>query len=210
MQVLKPELREAILKAAERRFLRSGFAGVPMRRIADDVRISVSALYKYFVNKRALFGAIAEPFVRETRSRAAALFAEEHHVLDDRVAGLAAGHLAQLIRADPSRFVIVVGRSAGTRYAGFAQEFVEMLAGHLRASIARERLKDDFMLRVFAESFVAALLRIAERAGQDGAAVEDDVLALMRYHLGGLAQFERITPLRDRLEIAHPRARPPP
>ncbi len=140
-------------------------------------------------NKEALFAAIAEPFVRETRSRAGALFAGEHRPLDARVADLAVGHLAALVRADPDRFVIVLGRSAGTRYAGFAREFVDGLAGHLRESVPRERLRDGFMLRVFAENFLAALLRIAERAGPDGASVEDDVRALVRYHLGGIARL---------------------
>lgn len=191
MQVLKPELRDAILKAAEKHFRRSGFAGVPMRRVADEVGISVSALYRYFANKKALFAAIAEPFVRETRSRAAALFGEEHGALDERVAELAARHLVALVQADPCRFVIVLGRSAGTRYAGFAREFVVMLAGHLRERVPRERLADDFMLRVFAENFLAALIKIAERANQDGGAtVADDVRALLRYHLGGIAQLE--------------------
>jgi len=190
VQVLKPQLREAILNAAEHHFHRSGFEAVPMRRIADEVGISVSALYKYFASKKALFAAIAEPFVRETRSRATALFAEEHNVLEARVADLAAQHLTQLIRADPRRFVIVVGRSAGTRYAGFARELVDHLAAHLRKSVPQERLADGFMLRVFAENFVAALLRIAERADRDDASVEHDVLALVRYHLGGVARFE--------------------
>jgi hypothetical protein len=52
VQVLKPEIQARILRAAERQFYRSGYEGVPMRRIAAEVRISVSALYKYFANKR--------------------------------------------------------------------------------------------------------------------------------------------------------------
>jgi len=113
VQVLKAEIRESILQAAERQFYRSGFEGVPMRRIADEVGISVSAVYKYFTNKKALFAAVADPFVRELERSASELFAEEHHALDARVADLATAQIVRLIRADRRRFVIVMGAARG-------------------------------------------------------------------------------------------------
>ncbi len=128
--------------------------------------------------------------MRELERGAGGLFAEEHHALDGRVADLVTAQLVRLIRADRRRFVIVMGRSAGTRYAAFPGKLVELVTAHLRESVAPEHRRDDFMLRVFAGNFVAALLKIAERAEQDDGSVEDDVKALMRYHLGGIARFE--------------------
>jgi len=64
------------------------------------------------------------------------------------------------------------------------------MTGHLGEGVSPEHRRDDFMLRVFAGNFVWALLKIAERAEKNDAAVEGDVEALLRYHLGGIAQFE--------------------
>ena len=46
--------RSEILEAAERIFLRSGYEGATIRRIADEVGVSPTALYMHFPDKHAM------------------------------------------------------------------------------------------------------------------------------------------------------------
>jgi AcrR family transcriptional regulator len=54
------DARERILAAAARRFVASGYHGISMREIADDVGVSKAALYYHFRDKEALFLAILD------------------------------------------------------------------------------------------------------------------------------------------------------
>jgi len=54
----RPEKRTAILKAATRVFLESGYAGASMDRITREAHVSKATVYSHFENKEDLFGAI--------------------------------------------------------------------------------------------------------------------------------------------------------
>ncbi|WNM34757.1 TetR family transcriptional regulator [Streptomyces sp. Li-HN-5-11] len=51
--------REAILRAASRRFAERGFAHVTLQEIADDAGVTPALVNRYFVSKRALFELVA-------------------------------------------------------------------------------------------------------------------------------------------------------
>jgi AcrR family transcriptional regulator len=53
-------MRRAILDAARRLFIEGGYANVPVRRVATEVRCSPAALYRYFRTKDEVFVALAE------------------------------------------------------------------------------------------------------------------------------------------------------
>ncbi|MCP4644073.1 MAG: TetR/AcrR family transcriptional regulator [bacterium] len=61
VQVLKPELQDAILAAARQEFLDKGFHGATLRAIAQKAGCSAGNLYAYFRNKDDLFTAVVEP-----------------------------------------------------------------------------------------------------------------------------------------------------
>ena len=50
-QVLKDNLRQDIIKAAKEEFLKYGYDGASMRRIASKANMTVGNLYRYFKNK---------------------------------------------------------------------------------------------------------------------------------------------------------------
>lgn len=54
-QVLKEEIRNQILNAAELEFEKNGYIGSSMNKIAKEANISVGNLYRYFDNKSTLF-----------------------------------------------------------------------------------------------------------------------------------------------------------
>lgn len=189
MQMLKPEIREKILRVAERLFYETGFSGTSTRCIAKEVGISVSNLYKYFTDKEAIFSAIADPFYHRTKSNLAALFHEEHAEMDSRVIDIVTQQIISLMMTDRRKFVILMGRSEGTQYGNFKNEVIEMLTKHMSESVNRNILKDDFILRVFARNFFEGILQIAEYSSDKVTFVTDSVSALVRYHMAGIAQF---------------------
>jgi AcrR family transcriptional regulator len=189
MQVLKPEIRGAILTIAEREFYEAGYAGTPMRRIADRVGISVSNLYKYFADKDALFTAVVEPSVEQTRRDLATLFGREHGPADVAVGDMVTAQIVRLVAADRQRFVILMGRSQGSPYADFGDELTAAIAAHMKEDVDPDLLPDEFMLDVFAENFIRSILRIAERPGITEEIVRADAAALVRYHMAAIGQF---------------------
>lgn len=189
MQVLKQEIRDKILTVAERMFYETGYPGTSTRRIAAEVGISVSNLYKYFNDKEAIFSAVADPFYRRTKSNLAALFDEEHAEMDSRVIEVASQHIIGMVMTERKKFVILMGRSEGTKYANFKNEIIEMLAKHMSESVNKSILRDDFILRVFAANFIEGILKIAENATGEVAFITDNVGALVRYHMAGIAEF---------------------
>lgn len=60
--------RAALLEAAERAFVRHGFNGVTMERLAEEADVSVGSIYGHFSNKDGLYVAVA--------TRAVELFGE--------------------------------------------------------------------------------------------------------------------------------------
>ncbi len=58
----RAEMRQTIIRAAERMFGEEGEAGLSIRRLADEVNYSPASIYKYFDSKTALIDELKEAF----------------------------------------------------------------------------------------------------------------------------------------------------
>jgi AcrR family transcriptional regulator len=103
---LRPEKREAILRAARTVFARSGFARATIDAIATEANVSTRTLYKHFRNKDALFAAVL------TASAAA--------VADDYEASVRAGVSAA---QTPHERLMVLARAATKQALGHPEHF---------------------------------------------------------------------------------------
>ena len=56
------KVREAILAAAERMFAKEGESGLSIRRLAEEIDYSPSAIYKYFGSKEELLEELKDSF----------------------------------------------------------------------------------------------------------------------------------------------------
>lgn len=96
-------MRDRIVTAARRLFLRDGVEAVSMRNVAAEVGCSPMALYRYFANKQDILWQVWDVFLDE-------LFARLQHVRADRprerLAQLALGYLDYWLD-HPERFLIV-------------------------------------------------------------------------------------------------------
>jgi hypothetical protein len=109
--------------------------------------------------------------------------------MDAHIMNMATQQIIALVLTDHRRFVILMGRSEGTKYAGFKNELIELLAKHLVESVNHTAVRDEFILRVLAGNFLNGILRIAENYTGDVTFVTDNVGALVRYHMAGIAEF---------------------
>lgn len=76
----KLEMREMILSAAKRLFIREGFDSVTIRRIADEIEYSPATVYLYYKDKDSILCALQETGFRELSRRMEVLSSIAHPV----------------------------------------------------------------------------------------------------------------------------------
>lgn len=82
----KAETISAILEAAERRFLQTGFAGTRVEDVAADADVAVGSIYVHFGNKRGLYLALVERAIEVEESYLVEAFDPAHPPLERLVA----------------------------------------------------------------------------------------------------------------------------
>lgn len=198
-QVLKPEVRERILRAALAAFARCGFAAATMSEIARDAGMAVANLYRYYPGKEELFAA-AIP--EHTVARFEQLLERSVHA-HARLAGLSgagdeagAAELLEFWIEQRLLVVVLLDRAGGSPHESFSQRFVERLvtlsiaeirAAHPGAPVSREaRL---VLTHVFENTrrMIAVLLETYS----DERAIRRAVAAFRNYQVAGLAGFAR-------------------
>ncbi|MFA6470043.1 MAG: TetR/AcrR family transcriptional regulator [Bacteroidota bacterium] len=74
----KHEMREMILNAAKKLFIKEGFEHVTIRRIAEEIEYSPATVYLYFADKDAILCALQEVGFRDLFKRQQVLSAIKH------------------------------------------------------------------------------------------------------------------------------------
>ncbi|MGX1499014.1 AcrR family transcriptional regulator [Labrenzia sp. MBR-25] len=132
IQVLKEELREAILKSAGEVFAEEGFRDARLSDIAARAGTSTSNLYKYAKDKAALFDQVVPKTLAE---RYAGILERRVAEFAGRSDWLALTHTGSREAAELLRFwidhrhvaVILMSRGGGTAYEAFGAKLVSMM-----------------------------------------------------------------------------------
>ncbi len=161
MQVLKEEVRNAIVLAAYEEFRQSGYSEASMRRIAAAAGMTSGNIYRYFRNKEDLFDAIVGPLYAEY-SR----YAQEYLRMADAI--MTSGWdtqartsffdrvkmtLVGLLKASGPSLLLLLCRSEGSKYESIRSEltgFVESLLSKAfsAAKAAKGALNEDERIEV--------------------------------------------------------------
>lgn len=186
MQVLKSEIRENIIRVSEVLFYKYGFEKASMREIAKGVNISVSNLYKYFKNKEDIFDEIIKSFYINYRQNFLKFTShkEDDTFGDNRIAHVSHA-LFESIKGKNVKFVILMDKSKGTKYAGFKNEIISHLEYHIRDGVS-EINRRNFMINVFARNFFYGIIEIANNYKNDEWALTNMSL-LVEYHFKGIS-----------------------
>ncbi|WMT38916.1 TetR/AcrR family transcriptional regulator [Paenibacillus sp. D2_2] len=140
MQVLKDELRQAMLKTAQNMFLDLGYEKTFMKDIAVGVGVSVGNLYRYFPNKEALLEAVTMPAYErllELMENSEEISADRMPVILDQLESL----LAEFLREYRQSLLILLYESKGTKQENIKNEFFDHFANHVKMHFTEHNQK---------------------------------------------------------------------
>jgi AcrR family transcriptional regulator len=197
-QILKAELRERVLAAAEQEFAASGYAGATMAAIAARAGVSTGNLYRYFENKDALFHeifteAFAETFLALVKKRVRSLTRAADLTALDAAARADAEALLRFWIEHRLEVIVLLDRAEGSRFASFRARFVDALVRPTLAELRAERPRDEAverLVRILFENTVRALVAILEQC-EGEAEITEAFAGFWSYQLAGLAGFRK-------------------
>jgi AcrR family transcriptional regulator len=110
-------VRDAILDAGLRAFLRDGVAGAPIQHVAADAGVSIGGLYHHFGDKRGLAAAIYERALASYQQAFLAVLGDD---VEAGVRAVVTRHLDWCLREHPdeARFLLFHAEAAGDLAAG--------------------------------------------------------------------------------------------
>jgi AcrR family transcriptional regulator len=203
VQYLKEDVRARIDEAALDLFAAEGYQGATMAGIAGAAGISTGNVYRYYAGKEDLFATVVPPrLVRRFRTllaerlEAARGAGDVRDLPEGHDYWTAAGRLMDFTVSHRREMVVLLGKSAGTRYEHVGPEVVEEMVAAAKAHAPTLAERADaspavsFDLEEIYRNYVASLVRILERF-EDGEEIREATRTYERYHLGGLAGLLR-------------------
>lgn len=192
VQVLKEELRDAILASAGEVFAEQGFKDARLSDIATRAGTSTSNLYKYAKDKAALFDQVVP---RSLADRYAEILEHRVSEFSTRSDWSALTHTGSPEAAELLRFwishrhvaVILMSRGAGTAYEAFGPQMISMM---VEKALAHSSAADNgphlrmLLEQIFANTLATLsgiLLRFPEAADITAA-----IAMFWRFQLAGL------------------------
>lgn len=186
MQVLKDEIRDKILKAAENIFYEKGFKDATTRSIAKDVGISVSNLYLYYENKEAIFIGVIDEFYRYFINSIEKFFGHHNGNIENPIS--ISSVIQKVIINDRKKFVIVSDKSQGTKYEDFKQHVIMALNNHMKMQMNKSLVKNELILYILSKNFIEGIIEIAKHY-KDELWLENSINTLVTYHMNGMAHL---------------------
>ena len=191
---------ENVLRCARREFLEKGFALASLRDIAKAAGTSTGSIYTRFTDKAGLFRALVEPAAGELKRRFLEI-QESFHRFDGqtqqeemgRYTAHAQEGLFDYIYEHLPEFELLLRRAAGTEYAHYIDELVEIEVSYTykyMEVIGCESVKSGLVTEEFIHIIVTAYFNgmfEVVRHNMDRAAAHRYVKMLNRYHMAGFS-----------------------
>ena len=144
MQILKDNIKKAILEEAKKEFLSKGFNDASLRSIASNVGISVSTIYSYYKNKDELMTAVCMPFVN-----AANEMTISHHTADTNIDDMlnpktqleSAKALIDMVKKYRDIIRLILFRSEGSTMNNFRDDYTDKTTAHILWFFGKMKMK---------------------------------------------------------------------
>ncbi len=144
MQILKDNIKKAILDEAEKEFLEKGFGDASLRTIASKVGISVSTIYSYYKNKDELMTAVCQPFVD-----AANELTISHHSADTNIDDMlnpkaqlqTAKDMISMVMQYRDIIRLILFRSEGSTMNHFRDDYTDKTTAHILWFFGKMKMK---------------------------------------------------------------------
>ncbi len=184
MQVLKEEVRNKILLAAEELFYEKDYRSAKLTEIAEIADIPVALIYTYFKNKAALFDEIVssvyinfEVALDEEESIAGSPFEKFEKVGEKYISESLNKH---------KKIVILMDKSSGTKHMYAKDKLISQLQNHIEKSL-KSRSKKTYvpmLTHILASNFTESLLEIARHYEDEKWAKDMFRLVVQCYYKG--------------------------
>jgi len=195
MQILKDEIKNAIIEAAVKEFALRGYEKSSMRDIARSAGISVSNTYHYYPSKEQLFSSLVEPVCQQVKTIfKTTMERSAEDGLRNNQTTVFIGNIAEVLLGMDNHqrrlLLILAEKSAGTKYAGLKKEMITSLEKHLREAagkpgIAESAESRDYIFQIIAANYIDGLLNILTDFRSRKWA-EANLKTLLTYHLNGI------------------------
>ncbi|MNO47773.1 putative HTH-type transcriptional regulator YfiR [compost metagenome] len=155
MQVLKDEVKAAILAAACNEFLEKGYNKTSMRDIARHAGISAGNLYRYYSNKEELFYAITTPvynLLLALSEHQSGTMQEKPQPTWEQMVILIGQFMSRLLRENRKALLILLDGSAGTKYADAKNQIVAVFAEHVQEHLAKRTHVTNHLAQSFGDA----------------------------------------------------------
>jgi AcrR family transcriptional regulator len=200
-QVLKDEIEDGLITAALTVFSQRGFQRATMAEIGRVAQVSTGNIYRYYRNKKTLFDAVVnnefvERFADLVRRKAESLAGAKDIRSLKRGSPylLLSEQLLTFCVENRLRIIILLGKSQGTRYEGFADEAVQRLSNlaiaHFRVLRPDLRVTEPmrFDLQQIYRNSIYAVVNILGHFDKE-ATIRQAIEGYTRFHLAGLKGF---------------------
>ncbi len=187
MQILKENIRKEIITTATQLFTNKALKNI-YKTDCFGVKKSVSNLYKYFNNKEHIFEEIIKVYYDNFLSDFSQFIA---HVDKDRFDEESNRHLAEFIftsiKDNYIKFVLLMDKSEGTKYANFKDQMISGLENHISKEI-HQSLKDEYIIKIFVRNFFYGIVEVAKNYKNDDWALKN-INLLVQYHMKGISIY---------------------
>ena len=161
-QVLKEEVRNRILDAAENVFFEKDYRSAKLSEIAKLANVPVALIYTYFDNKENLFDATVGSVYSNFCSALQEEEALEKGSPLERFDKVGQSYIRELLK-DRKKLIVLMDRSSGTRHEKAKFDFILQMQKHIEIGLKRQTKKkyDPMLAHILASNFTESLLEIA-------------------------------------------------
>ena len=180
MQVKKPEVKEKIYSAAFEEFYEKGFKKATMSSISDNSGVPVGNIYRYYINKEAIFREIVEGvsvqmsnlFLKTSKINYTAPDKNPSEFLRDKVLEFVE-KLLDISLKNKRTLQILLEKSHGSKFENYKKnlelQFVENAVSNTKLNLKNSELsqEDIEILKVSAKVFLKGLETIMTNYSDD-------------------------------------------
>jgi len=143
-QVLKEEVRNRILEAAEKVFYKKDYRGAKLTEIAKEADIPVALIY---INFESAFDE------EESLEKGSA---------SERFDEVGENYIHELLK-ERKKLIILMDKSSGTKHTEAKQKLISQMQVHIEVSLKRQSKQeyDPMLAHILASNFTEGLLEIA-------------------------------------------------
>ncbi|MCR5420448.1 MAG: TetR/AcrR family transcriptional regulator [Lachnospiraceae bacterium] len=122
---------EKVKKAIKEEFLEKGFEDASIRSIGARAGMTSAGLYRHYADKEAMFNAMVEPLIESIKEWTTKHINKKYDLLDDvspddEIFGENfVDMIKEVLLPRRDEFVLLMSRSAGTKYENFIHDYVE-------------------------------------------------------------------------------------